>query len=150
MQIRILSIISIVNVLLALFSLTGCFEMQGLNVRPKSGTLVIGSTDVLYVKWLLAETAKEHGLAPQELANSDEIGAYAGGKEGLFRGGGIAYIRLWKHTNPSYLEVDIGAPTSGGATILSKRIFREVKAKLIEHFGVDRIRDTSISIVNPI
>jgi hypothetical protein len=37
-----------------------------------------------------------------------------------------------------------------GATILSRRIFKEVKAKLIAHFGNDRIRDQSKAVLNPI
>ena len=64
---RILSIVGGINALPALFILTGCFEMQTLNVRLRSGALVIGSTDVLYVKWLLAETAKEYGLRNSQI-----------------------------------------------------------------------------------
>jgi hypothetical protein len=89
------------------------------------------------VKGLLAETAKHYGLESQELVSSDMIASYQGGKKGLFTAG-ITFILLWQYTNPSHLEVDISGPTPVGATILSKRIFREVKAKLIEHFGSAR------------
>ena len=38
--------------------------MQVVDVHPKSGDLLVESTDVLYVKELLAETAKEYDLEP--------------------------------------------------------------------------------------
>ena len=85
---------------------------------------------------------------------ANEIGSF--NLEGLviIAGGpfsaGIAFILLWQHPSPSRLEIDISGPTPIGATILSKRIFREVKAKLIEHFGSDRVRDVSKTVVNPI
>ena len=123
--------------------------MQAVDVRPKSGSLLIDSTDVLYVKGLLAQTAKDYGLEPQELASSDMIASYQGGKKGPFSAG-IALILLWQYTNPSHLELDISGPTPLGATPLSKRIFREVKTKLIEHFGSDRVRDVSKTVVSPI
>ena len=77
------------------------------------------------------------------------VGSYQGGKKGPFLVG-TAFILLWQYTNPSHLEFDISGPTPVGATILSKRIFSEVKAKLIAHFGSDRVRDASKTVVNPI
>ena len=76
------------------------------------------------------------------------IASYQGGKKGTFSVG-LAFI-LWQYPNPNHLEVDISGPTPVGATILSKRIFREVKAKLIARFGSDRVRDVSKTVVNPI
>jgi hypothetical protein len=140
---------AVLMVTLGILTLTGCVEMQAVDVRPKSGALLIDSTDVLYVKGLLAETTKHYGLEPQELVSSDMIASYQGGKKGLFTAG-ITFILLWQYTNPSHLEVDISGPTPVGVTILSKRISREVKAKLIEHFGSDRVRDLSRVVVNPI
>jgi hypothetical protein len=146
---RIFSTAAVLIVSLGLLTLTSCVEMQAVDVRPKSGALLIDSTDVLYVKDLLAQTAKDYGLEPQELVSSDMIASYQGGKKGTFSVG-IAFILLWQHPNPSRLEVDISGPTPVGATILSKRIFKEVKAKLIAHFGSDRLRDVSKTVVNPI
>ena len=134
---------------IGLLTLTSCVEMLALDVRPKGGALLIDSTDVLYVKDLLAQTAEEYGLEPQELVSSDMIASYQGGKKGPFSVG-IAFILLWQYTNPSHLEVDISGPAPVGATILSKRIFREVKAKLIAHFGADRVRNVSKTVVSPI
>jgi hypothetical protein len=130
-------------------ALLGCAEMQAVDVGPKSGGLLIDSADVLYVKGLLTQTAKDYDLEPQKLVSADMIASYEGGKKGPFSAG-IALILLWQYTNPSHLELDISGPTPLGATILSKRIFREVKAKLIEHFGSDRVRDVSKTVVNPI
>jgi hypothetical protein len=143
---RIFSTAAVLIVILGIFSLTGCVEMQALDVRPKSGALLIDSTDVLYVKGLLAETAKEYGLEPQKIVSSDMIASYQGGKKTPFSAG-IAFLLLWQHPSPSRLEIDISGPTPIGATILSKRIFGEVKAKLIEHFGSDRVRDVSRAAV---
>jgi hypothetical protein len=140
---------AVLIVTLGISTLTGCVEMQAVDVRPRSGALLVDSTDVLYVKGLLAETAKGYGLEPQELVSPDMIASYQGGKKGLFTAG-TAFILLWQYTNPSHLEVDISGPTPVGATILSNRLFREVKAKLIEHFGSDRVRDLSRVMVNPI
>ena len=140
---------AVLIVTLGILTLTGCVEMQAVDVRPKSGALLIDSTDVLYVKGLLAEIAKDYGLEPKELVSSEMIASYQGGKRGLFTAG-IAFILLWQYTNPGHLEVDISGPTPVGATVLSKRLFREVKAKLIEHFGSDRVRDLSRVVVNPI
>jgi hypothetical protein len=138
---------AVLIVTLGILTLTGCVEMQAVDVRPKSGALLIDSTDVLYVKGLLAETAKEYGLEPQELVRSDMIASYQGGNKGLFTAG-IAFILLWQYTNPSHLEVDISGPTPVGVTILSKRIFKEVKAKLIKHFGSERVRDLSRAVID--
>ena len=146
---RIFSTAAVLIVSLGLLTLTSCVEMQAVDVRPKSGALLIDSTDVLYVRGLLAQTGKDYGLEPQELASSDMIASYQGGKKGPFSAG-IAFILLWQHPSPSRLEIDISGPTPIGATILSKRIFREVKAKLIEHLGSDRVRDVSKTVVNPI
>ena len=140
---------AVLIVSLGLLTLTSCVEMQVVDVRPKSGALLIDSVDVLYVKDLLAQTAKDYGLEPQKLVSSDMIASYEGGKKGAFSVG-IALILLWQYTNPSHLEVDISGPTPVGATILSKRIFREVKAKLISHFGSDRVRDMSKRVVSSI
>jgi hypothetical protein len=148
-KMRIFSTAAILIWSLGFLTLTSCVEMQAVDVRPKSGALLIESTDVLYVKDLLAQAAKDYGLEPQKLVSSDMIASYEGGKKGPFSVG-IAFILLWQHPNPSRLEVDISGPTPVGATILSKRIFREVKAKLIAHFGSDRIRDVSKTVVNPI
>jgi hypothetical protein len=144
---RIFSAVLIVSI--GLLTLTSCVEMLALDVRPKGGSLLIDSTDVLYVKDLLAQTAKDYDLEPQELVRSDMIASYQGGKKGPFSVG-IAFILLWQYTNPSHLEIEISGPTPVGATILSKRIFREVNAKLIAHFGSDRVRNVSKTVVNPI
>jgi hypothetical protein len=146
---RIFFTTAVLIVSLGLLTLTSCVETLALDVRPQGGALLIDSTDVLYVKDLLAQTAKDYGLEPQELVSSDMIASYQGGKKGPFSVG-IAFILLWQYTNPSHLEVDISGPTPIGATILSKRIFREVKAKLIAHFGSDRVRNVSKTVVNPI
>ena len=146
---RIVSAAAFLMLSLGLLTLTGCVEMQALDVSPKSGALLIESADVLYVRQLLADTAKEYGLEPQQLVSSDMIGSYQGGKKGTFSTG-IAFILLWQHPSPSRLEVDISGPAPVGASILSKRIFREVKARLIDHFGSDRVRDVSKTVVNPI
>jgi hypothetical protein len=134
-------------VTLVILTLGGCVEMQVLDVHPKSGGLLIDSTDVLYVKGLLAETAKHYDLEPQQLVSADMIASYQGGKKGSFSTG-LVLILLWQHTNPSRLELDISGPTPVGATILSRRIFREVKTKLIEHFGSDRVRDLSRAVLS--
>ena len=97
---------------------------------------------------MLTQTAKDYDLEPQELPSSDMIASYRGGKKGPFSTG-IVFILLWQHPSPSRLEIDISGPTPIGATILSKRIFREVKAKLIEHFGTGRVRDVSTAVFNP-
>ncbi|MBV8212249.1 MAG: hypothetical protein JOZ08_03380 [Verrucomicrobia bacterium] len=136
-------------VTLGILTLTGCVERQTVDVRPKSGALLVDSADVLYVKGLLAETAKEYDLEPQQLVSSDMIASYQGGKKGPLSAG-IAFILLWQYTNPSRLEMDISGPTPVGMTPLSRRIFREVKAKLIEHFGSDRVRDLSKAAVGSI
>jgi hypothetical protein len=145
-KMRIFSTAAVLVVSLGILTLTGCVEMQALDVRPKSGTLLIDSTDVLYVKGLLAQIAKDYDLEPQELVSSDMIASYQGGKKGPFSAG-IVFILLWQHPSPSRLEIDISGPTPVGATILSKRIFSEVKAKLIEHFGSDRVRDVSKTVL---
>jgi hypothetical protein len=75
------------------------------------------------------------------------IASYQGGKKGTFSTG-LVFVLLWQHTTPSRLELDISGPTPVGATILSRRIFREVKAKLIEHFGSDRVRDLSRAVLS--
>src|SRR5258708_12497457 len=108
--------------------------MQAVDVRPKSGALLIDSTDVLYVKGLLAQTAKDYGLEPQELVSSDMIASYQGGKKGPFSAG-IAFILLWQNPSPSRLEIDISGPTPIGATLLIKRIFLDLQPKLIEPFA---------------
>jgi hypothetical protein len=56
---RIFSTAAVLIVSLGILTLTGCVEMQAVDVRPKSGALLIDSTDVLYVKDLLAQTASE-------------------------------------------------------------------------------------------
>ncbi|MBV8485110.1 MAG: hypothetical protein JO077_19870 [Verrucomicrobia bacterium] len=136
---------AVLIVTLVILTLSGCVEMQIVDVRPKSGDLLIDSTDVLYVKELLADIAKEYDLEPERLVSSDMIASYEGGKKGTFSTG-LVFILLWQHTNPSRLELDISGPTPVGATILSRRIFREIKAKLIEHFGSDRVRDLSRAV----
>ncbi|MBV8098748.1 MAG: hypothetical protein JOZ31_06295 [Verrucomicrobia bacterium] len=136
---------AVLIVTLVILTLSGCVEMQIVDVRPKSGGLLIDSTDVLYVKELLADIAKEYDLEPERLVSSDMIASYEGGKKGSFSTG-LVFILLWQHTNPSRLELDISGPTPVGATILSRRIFREIKAKLIEHFGSDRVRDLSRAV----
>jgi hypothetical protein len=73
---RIFSTAAVLIVSLGFLTLTGCVEMQAVDVRPKSGALLIDSTDVLYVKGLLAQTAKDYGLEPQELVSSDMIASY--------------------------------------------------------------------------
>ena len=145
----IFSKVALLIVSLGLLTLAGCAEMQAVDVRPKSGGLLIDSTDVLYVKGLLAQTAKDYDLEPQNLVSGDMIASYEGGKKGPFSAG-IALILLWQYTNPSHLELDISGPTPLGATMLSKRIFREVKAKLIGHFGSARVRDVSKTVVSPL
>ena len=89
---------AVLMVTLGILTLTGCVEMQAVDVRPKSGALLIDSTDVLYVKGLLAETAKHYGLESQELVSSDMIASYQGGKKGLFTAG-VTFILLWQYTN---------------------------------------------------
>ena len=148
-KMRIFSTTAVLIVSLGILSLTGCAEMQAVDVRSKNGDLLLDSTDILYVKGLLAQTAKDYGLEPQELVSSDMIASYQGGKKGPFSAR-IAFILLWQHPSPSRLEIDISGPAPLGASILSKRIFREVKAKLIAHFGSDRVRDVSKTVVNPI
>ena len=147
---RIFSKVALLTVPLGLLALAGCAEMQAVDVHPKSGGLQIDSTDVLWVKDLLAQTAKDYDLEPQNLVSADMIASYEGGKKGGPFSPGIALILLWQYTKPSHLELDISGPTPLGATMLSKRIFREVKAKLIEHFGRDRVRDVSKTVVSPI
>ena len=138
---------AVLIVTLAILTLSACVEMQVVDVDPKSGSLLINSTDVLYVKELLADTAKEYDLEPERLLSSDMIASYQGGKKGAFSTG-LVFILLWQHTNPSRLELDISGPTPIGATILSRRIFREVKAKLIEQFGNDRVRNLSRAVLS--
>ena len=140
---------AVLIVTLVSFTLTGCVERQVVDVRPKSGGLLIDSTDVLYVKEVLADTAKAYDLEPQKLVNADMIASYEGGKTGTFSAG-LVFILLWQYTNPNRLELDISGPTPVGASVLSRRIFREVKAKLIAHFGSDRVRDQSKAVLNPI
>jgi hypothetical protein len=146
---RILSATGLTILGLVLLTLTGCVERQALDVHPKSGALIIDSADLLYVKGLLADTAKEYDLEPQVLVSSDMIASYQGGKKSPFSAR-IAFILLWQYSNPSRLELDISGPTPIGASILSKRIFSEVKAKLIQHFGSDRVRDVSKTVFSPI
>src|SRR5215469_18406123 len=134
---------------LVLLTLTGCVEMQAVDVHPKSGGLLVDSTDVLYVKELLADTAKQYDLEPQQLVSTAMVASYQGGKQGSFSAG-LVFILLWQYTNPNRLELDISGPSPLGATILSRRIFREVKAKLVAHFGSDRVRDLSRAVFNPI
>ena len=134
-------------VALLVLTLTGCVEMQVVDVHTKSGGFLIDATDVLYVKELLAEAAKEYDLEPQQLVSSDMIASYQGGQKGTFSTG-LVLILLWQHTNPNRLELDISGPSPLGATILSRRIFREVKAKLVAHFGNDRVRDLSRSVLS--
>ena len=145
---RIFTAVALI-VTLGILTLTGCVEMQAVDVRPKSGALLIDSADVLYVKELLTETAKDYDFEPQKLVSADMIASYQGGKKGTFSAG-IVFILLWQYTNPSHLELDISGPAPVGATILSKRIFREVKAKLIAHFGTDRVRDLSRAAIGSI
>jgi hypothetical protein len=140
---------TVLIVTLVSLTLTGCVEMQVVDVHPKSGGLMIDSTDVLYVKELLADTAKAYDLEPQKLVSADMMASYEGGKKGSFSAG-LVFILLWQYTNPSRLELDISGPTPVGASVLSRRIFREVKAKLIAHFGSDRVRDQSRAVLNPI
>jgi hypothetical protein len=140
---------AVLIVTLVSLTLTGCVEMQVVDVCPKSGGLLIDSTDVLYVKELLADTAKAYDLEPQKLVSADMTASYQGGKKGSFSAG-LVFILLWQYTNPNRLELDISGPSLFGATILSRRIFKEVKAKLIAHFGNDRIRDQSKAVLNPI
>jgi hypothetical protein len=139
----------IFTVAVLIVTLTGCVEMQVVDVRPKSGGLLVDSTDVLYVKELLADTAKAYDLEPQKLVSADMIASYQGGKKVSFSAG-LVFILLWQYTNPNRLELDISGPSPLGTTILSRRIFREVKAKLIAHFGSDRVRDQSKAVLNPI
>jgi len=134
---------------LVLLTLTGCVERQVVDVRPKSGSLLVDSTDLLYVKELLADTAKQYDLEPQQLVSTAMVASYQGGKQGSFSAG-LVFILLWQYTNPNRLELDISGPSPLGATILSRRIFREVKAKLVAHFGSDRVRDLSRAVFNPI
>jgi hypothetical protein len=140
---------AVLIVTLVLLTLTGCVEMQAVDVRPKSGSLLVDSTDVLYVKELLADTAKQYDLEPQQLVSTAMIASYQGGQQGSFSAG-LVFILLWQYTNPNRLELDISGPSPLGATILSRRIFREVKAKLVAHFGSDRVRDLSRAVFNPI
>lgn len=140
---------AVLIVTLVSLTLTGCVEMQVVDVRPKSGGLLIDSTDALHVKELLADTAKAYDLEPQKLVSADMIASYQGGKTGTFSTG-LVFVLLWQYTNPSRLELDISGPSPLGATILSRRIFREVKAKLIAHFGSDRVRDQSRAVLSPI
>ena len=140
---------SVLILTLGILTLAGCVEMQTVDVRPKNGGLLIDSTDILYMKELLGETAKEYDLEPQQLVSSGIIASYQGGQKGTFSTG-IVFILLWQYTNPSHLELDISGPTPIGTTILSRRIFREVKAKLIERFGSDRVHDQSKAVFNPI
>jgi hypothetical protein len=125
---------------------TGCVEVPVMDVLPKSSGLLIDSTDILYVKDMLANTAKQYDLEPERLVSADMIASYQGGKKDFSTG--LVFILLWEHTNPSRLEVDISGPSPVGATILSRRIFREVKAKLIEHFGSNRVRDLSKAVLS--
>jgi hypothetical protein len=140
---------AVLIVTLVSLTLTGCVERQVVDVRPKSGGLLIDSTDVLYVKEVLADTAKAYDLEPQKLVSADMIASYEGGKTGTFSAG-LVFILLWQYTNPNRLELDISGPTPVGASVLSRRIFREVKAKLIAHFGSDRVRDQSKAALGPI
>jgi hypothetical protein len=146
---RIFYKVALLTVPLGLLALAGCAEMQAVAVHPKSGGLQIDSTEVLWVKDLLAQTAKDYDLEPQKLVSADMIASYEGGQKGGPFSPGIALILLWQYTNPSRLELDISGPTPLGATMLSKRIFREVKTKLIGHFGSDRVRDFSKTVVSP-
>ena len=146
---RISSTVTALIVPLGLLTLAGCVERQALDVRPKSGALIIDSTDVLYVKGLLGDTAKEYDLEPQVLVSSDMIASYQGGKKSPFSAR-IAFILLWQYSNPGRLELDISGPTPIGTSILSKRIFSELKAKLIEHFGNDRVRNVSKTVFSPV
>jgi hypothetical protein len=139
---------AVLIVTLVSLTLTGCVERQTMDVRPKSGGLVIESTDVLYVTDLLADTAKAYDLEPQKLVSADMIASYEGGKQGTFSGG-LVFILLWHYTNPNILELDISGPTPVGASVLSRRIFREVKAKLIGHFGSDRVHDQTKAVLSP-
>ena len=140
---------AVLRVTLVSLMLTGCVEMQVVDVRPKSGGILIDSTDVLYVKEVLADTAKAYDLEPQKLVSADMIASYEGGKKGAFSAG-LVFILLWQYTSPNRLELDISGPTPVGASVLSRRIFREVKAKLIGHFGSDRVRDQSKAVLSPI
>ena len=140
---------AVLIVTLVLLTLTGCVEMQAVDVRPKSGSLLVDSTDVLYVKELLADTAKQYDLEPQQLVSTAMIASYQGGQQGSFSAG-LVFVLLWQYTNPNRLELDISGPSPLGATILSRRIFREVKAKLVAHFGSDRVRDQSKAVLSPI
>jgi hypothetical protein len=130
-----------------LLTLIGCAEMHAVDINPKTGALLIDSTDTLYVKGLLADTAKQYDLGPQQLASADMIASYEGGQKGTFSSG-VAFIILWQYTNPNHLRIDINGPAPIAASPLSKRIFREVKAKLIAHFGADRVRDVSKTVVS--
>ena len=140
---------AVLIVTLVTLTLTGCVETQVVDVRPKSGGLLIDSTDVLYVKEVLADTAKAYDLEPQRLVSTAMLASYEGGKKGAFSTG-LVFILLWQYANPNRLELDISGPSPLGATILSRRIFREVKAKLLAHFGSDRVRDQSKAVLNPI
>jgi hypothetical protein len=140
---------AVLIVTLAISTLTGCVETQAVAVRPKSGGLVVDSTDTLYVKELLADTAKQYDLEPQQLVSTAMIASYQGGKTGSFSSG-LVFILLWQYTNPNRLELDISGPSALGVTIFSRRIFREVKAKLVAHFGSDRVRDQSRAVLSPI
>jgi hypothetical protein len=133
---------------LAFLTLSGCVEMQAVDVNAKSAAVQIDSADVLYVNGLLAETAKAYDLEPQVLVSADMIASYQGGKKGPFSTG-IIFILLWQHPSPSRLEIDVSGHTPTGASLLSRRIFGEIKAKLIAHFGSDRVRDVSKSAISP-
>ena len=118
----------------------------------------INTTDEKTVESILAAVASKYGLQPvvrprvhQILprARADRILSYSGGKVGPFTSG-MASASLWRLSDPSRLQIMIGAPTSGGTSFLSERIFGEVKATLIERFGPARIRDVTFTAVNPI
>jgi len=126
--------------------------MTSLSVAPAAISGSVSTADENEVKAILATAAAKYDLHRVPIAYG-EIVAYEGGRVGSFTSG-IAYVRLWGADNsghradkPTQLEIDIGAPTPGGTTILSKRIYREVKAQLRDRFG-SRVRDTSVSIVN--
>ncbi|HYZ74334.1 MAG TPA: hypothetical protein VE641_14755, partial [Chthoniobacterales bacterium] len=75
---------AVLIVMLVSLTLTGCVERQVVDVQPKSSGLMIDSTDVLYMKELLADTAKAYDLEPQKLVSADMIASYQGGKKGSF------------------------------------------------------------------
>ncbi|MBV9875867.1 MAG: hypothetical protein JO025_14140, partial [Verrucomicrobia bacterium] len=100
---------AVLIVMLVGLTLTGCVERQVVDVRPKTGSLLIDSTEVLYVKEVLADTAKTYDLEPQKLVSADMIASYEGGKTGTFSAG-LVFILLWQYTNPNRLELDISGP----------------------------------------